>query len=191
MTPPRPPFDPFSTWASFCGPRVRLRGHRGRHGRHRHRVFERGDLKFMILRLLHEEPMHGYQVMQRLEEESGGFYSASPGSVYPVLQMLQDEGMVRSSEIEGKRVYELTESGRAFLHEHRERAEGVADRVSDFGDRFGGRGMGELTRSFMRLAQASFERALEAAGDAARLKDLREILDRATEDVEAVRRPRG
>lgn len=186
---PRPPFDPFSTWASFCGPGFRYRGPRGRRGRRRHRVFERGDLKYMILGLLEEAPMHGYQVMQRLEDESGGFYSASPGSVYPVLQMLQDEGHVTSTEVEGKRVYELTESGRAFLHEHRERAEGVADRVSDFGDRFGGRGMGELTRSFMRLAQASFERAMEAAGDSSQLKELREILERAARDVEAARRP--
>lgn len=190
MIPPRPPFDPFSTWASFCGPRVVFRGRSGHRGRRRHRVFERGDLKYMILRLLEEEPMHGYQVMQRLEDDSGGFYSASPGSVYPVLQMLQDEGLVTSTDVDGKRVYELTESGRAFLHEHRDRAEDVADRVSDFGDRFGGRGMGELTRTFMRLAQASFERAMDAAGDAAQLKELREILERATREVEAARRPR-
>lgn len=187
---PRPPFDPFSTWASFCGPGFRFRGGpHGRRGRRRHRVFERGDLKYMILGLLEEEPMHGYQVMQRLEDESGGFYSASPGSVYPVLQMLQDEGHVTSEEIEGKRVYELTEGGRAFLARHRERVDGVADRVSDFGDRFSGRGMGDLTRTFMRLAQASFERAMEAAGDVAAMKELREILERATRDVEAARRP--
>src|SRR5690606_26339634 len=123
---PRGFYDPWSAWAAFCGPGPRFRA--GRHGRRRQRVFEKGDLKYMILRLLAEKPMHGYEVMQRLEEETGGFYSASPGSVYPVLQMLQDEGYLRSSEVDGKRVYTLTEEGEAFLRRHRDRAEGVADR---------------------------------------------------------------
>lgn len=183
---PRGSFDPWSAWGAFCGPGFPFR--HGQRGRRRKRVFERGDLKYMILRLLEEKPMHGYEVMQRLEEESGGFYSASPGSVYPVLQMLQDEGHLSSSEVEGKRVYTLTASGRDFLRRHRERVDGVADRVSDFGDTFSGRGMGELTRSFVRLAQVSFEVATESAGDSETLRKLREILEKAGRDIDAVRR---
>ncbi len=187
---------PFNEWARFCGPDFQHRAARAaRHATRRARqarrgrVFERGDLKYMVLRLLAEQPMHGYQVMQRLEEEAGGFYTASPGSVYPVLQMLQDEGYVTSEEVDGKRVYTITEEGRAFLERHSDRVEDVADRVSDFGDLFGGRGMGELTSSFVKLARLSFEKAMEAAGDGDAVRSLREILDRAARDVEAWKRP--
>jgi DNA-binding PadR family transcriptional regulator len=186
---PRGSYDPWSAWAAFCGPGFRFGA--GPRGRRRHRVFERGDLKYMILRLLEEKPMHGYEVMQRLEEESGGFYSASPGSVYPVLQMLQDEGYLSSSEIEGKRVYSVTDSGREFLRHHRERAEGVAGRVSDFGDAFGARGVGDVTRAFVRLAQLAFERTTDSAGDPDTLKKVREILDKAAHEIEALRRRSG
>jgi DNA-binding PadR family transcriptional regulator len=178
--------DWFGAWASFCGPGFNF-SHHGRRSRHgRGRVFERGDLKYMVLALLEEKPMHGYEVMQRLEEESGGYYSASPGSVYPVLQMLQDQKYVDSEEVEGKRVYRITESGRAFLEEHRDRAEDVADRVSDFAERFTGRAMRDVTRSFVRLAQTSFDRAVRyAARDPEAMTELRDILDRAADEVEA------
>jgi DNA-binding PadR family transcriptional regulator len=175
----------WNAWASMCGPGFRF----SRGPRRRRRVFGRGDLKYMILGLLEEQPMHGYEVMQRLEEESGGFYSASPGSVYPVLQMLEDQGYVRGEERDGKKVYGITESGKSFLHEHRDRVEDVTDRVEDFASVFGGRGMGDLTRTFVRLAQLSFDRAMEAAGDPAAVSSLKEVLERAAGDIEAWHRP--
>ncbi|MEJ2218802.1 MAG: hypothetical protein P8099_19635, partial [Gemmatimonadota bacterium] len=89
-------------------------------------------------------------------------------------------------EVEGKRVYRITESGRAFLEEHRDRAEDVADRVSDFAERFTGRAMRDVTRSFVRLAQTSFDRAVRyAARDPEAMTELRDILDRAADEVEA------
>ncbi|MQA91933.1 MAG: hypothetical protein GEU90_17215 [Gemmatimonas sp.] len=183
---PRGFYDPWSAWGAFCGPGFGFRGRRG--GRRRSRVFEKGDLKYMILRLLEEKPMHGYEVMQRLEEEAGGFYSASPGSVYPVLQMLQDEGYLSSEEIDGKRVYALTEAGRDFLKRHRDRVKGVADRVSDFGDAFAGRGMGDVTRAFVRLAQISFERATESVSDTESLRRLCDILEGAAREIDGMGR---
>ncbi|MEJ2186024.1 MAG: PadR family transcriptional regulator [Gemmatimonadota bacterium] len=179
--------DWFGAWASFCGPGFTGFSRRGGRGRRGHgRVFERGDLKYMVLALLEEKAMHGYEVMQRLEDESGGYYSASPGSVYPVLQMLQDQGYVDSEEVEGKRVYRITESGRAFLDEHRDRAEDVADRVSDFAERFTGRAMRDVTRSFVRLAQTSFDRAVRyASRDPEAMSELQEILDRTADEIEA------
>ena len=177
----------WNAWANMCGPGFRF----SRGPRRRRRVFRRGDLKYMVLGLLEEQPMHGYEVMQRLEEESGGFYSASPGSVYPVLQMLEDQGYVRAEDREGKKVYHITDEGRAFLSEHRDRVDDVTDRVGDFASMFGGRGMGDLTRTFVRLAQVSFERAMEAAGDVEAVASLREVLERATREVEGWhRRPR-
>ena len=92
--------------------------HRGRRKRHRGpyafgRRAGRGDIRAAILALLAEEPMHGYQIIQELTERTGGVWRPSPGSVYPTLQQLQDEELVRETHSEtGKRVYELTDAGR-------------------------------------------------------------------------------
>jgi len=73
----------------------------------------RGDIRAAILALLTEEPMHGYQIIQELAERTGGVWRPSPGSVYPTLQQLEDEELVRETASEsGKRVYELTDAGR-------------------------------------------------------------------------------
>ena len=92
----------FGPWAGF-GP-----GQFG--GRHK---AGRGDIRAAILALLTEQPMHGYQIIREIGERSEGAWAPSPGSVYPTLQQLTDEGLVRSSETDGKRVYELTAEGRA------------------------------------------------------------------------------
>lgn len=75
----------------------------------------RGDVRTAALLLLAEEPRNGYQIMQALEERSGGAWRPSPGSVYPALQQLEDEGLIRSSEQDGRKLYELTDDGRAFV----------------------------------------------------------------------------
>jgi DNA-binding PadR family transcriptional regulator len=76
-------------------------------------------LKYALLELLQERPMHGYEMMRALQDRSGGMYKPSPGSVYPTLQMLEDQGYVTAREVEGKKVYSITEAGRAFLAEDR------------------------------------------------------------------------
>ncbi len=86
-------------------------GPRGR-GRGRAR---RGDVRLALLRLLAEEPRNGYQLMQTIEERSDGRWRPSPGSVYPTLAQLEDEGLVRSSESEGARHFEITDAGREHL----------------------------------------------------------------------------
>src|SRR5919202_1373987 len=82
------------------------------------RLFGRGDLKYVILDLLKDQPRHGYEVIRALEERFRGFYSPSPGSVYPTLQLLADQGYLTSTERDGKRVYAITDEGRKFLEEH-------------------------------------------------------------------------
>jgi DNA-binding PadR family transcriptional regulator len=82
------------------------------------RFFGRGDVKFALLALLRERPMYGYEMIKALEEKSGGFYTPSPGSIYPTLQMLEERGFVTSQELEGKKVYSITDTGRALLEEH-------------------------------------------------------------------------
>lgn len=81
------------------------------------RFFGRGDMKFALLELLLERPMHGYEMIKALEEKSGGFYTPSPGSIYPTLQMLEDSNLVTANEVEGKKVYTITDAGRAALAE--------------------------------------------------------------------------
>lgn len=73
----------------------------------------RGDVRAAILALLAEKPMHGYQIIQEIADRSGGTWKPSPGSVYPTLQMLADEGLVDVDEADGRKTYALTDSGRA------------------------------------------------------------------------------
>jgi DNA-binding PadR family transcriptional regulator len=73
----------------------------------------RGDVRFAVLSLLAEQPMHGYQMITVLGERSGGAWRPSPGSIYPTLQQLEDEGLVTVTEQEGRRTYALTDAGRA------------------------------------------------------------------------------
>lgn len=89
------------------GPRGRGRGRGGR--------ARRGDVRLALLRLLAEEPANGYQLMQTIEERSGGRWRPSPGSVYPTIAQLEDEGLVRSIESDGSRQLEITDAGRAHL----------------------------------------------------------------------------
>jgi DNA-binding PadR family transcriptional regulator len=91
----------------------------GRMGRGRRS--RRGDVRAAILLLLAEEPRNGYQVMQELESRSDGMWRPSPGSVYPALQLLADEGLVRSEARDGGNVFELTDAGRKHVEEHREK----------------------------------------------------------------------
>jgi DNA-binding PadR family transcriptional regulator len=77
------------------------------------RRMRRGDIRVAILRALEAGPAHGYEIIRRLEEGSGGLWRPSAGSVYPTLQLLEEQGLLTSQEDGGKRVYELTESGRA------------------------------------------------------------------------------
>jgi len=101
-------------------------------GRQRRR---RGDIKYALLELIAEQPRHGYDLMKELEQRYGGFYRPSPGSVYPTLQLLEDEGYVTSEAVDGKRIYAITEAGRTFLERkqggERERRQGFRDHGPD------------------------------------------------------------
>jgi DNA-binding PadR family transcriptional regulator len=81
----------------------------------------RGDVRAGLLSVLADGPMHGYDLIRELERRSGGMWSPSPGSVYPTLQMLEDEGLVTAQERDGKRVYSITDAGRTEVEERRGR----------------------------------------------------------------------
>ena len=166
----------------FFGPRRR---HRRRHMKWK--IFERGDLKFVILRLISKRPMHGYEVMKALEEESKGYYRPSPGSVYPTLQMLEDEGYVTVEEQEGKKIYTITDEGAAYLGANEDIVDDVFDRVEHFTDRFFGGDMRTLSKSFSKLAQLTFDQAFQWGAGPEDLARMNEILERAVDDMRATR----
>ncbi len=115
------------------------RGEWGGRSRHGFRGFERGfsgrmfgpgDLRLVLMVLLEERPRHGYDLIKAVEESFEGAYAPSPGAVYPTLSMLEDEGLLSSaSDDSNKRIYSLTEAGKAWLDENRTAANGVMDRL--------------------------------------------------------------
>lgn len=120
------------------------------------RFFGRGDMKFALLELLQERSMHGYEMMKELEEKSGGFYVPSAGSIYPTLQMLEDRGLVSVLETEGKKVYSITDAGRAFLAERQKEDE-------EFSGNWWGRAFGPGGRWNAPEMQAIRSEAMEVA----------------------------
>ncbi|MCL7972518.1 MAG: PadR family transcriptional regulator [marine benthic group bacterium] len=171
-------------WSSMFGPGATGFGKPN----FRWRIFDRGDLKYMILELLRDRPMHGYEVMRALEETSGGAYTASPGSVYPTLQSLEDDGYVSSEEADGRKVYTITDAGREFLESNQDRVEQILRRIADYAKHFSGAPMTDVTRSFVRLAHASFEQSIRRVGDQDSMDRLREILEKAAREIENVGR---
>jgi DNA-binding PadR family transcriptional regulator len=161
---------------------------RGRRRNMKWKIFERGDLKFVILRLISKRPMHGYEVMKALEEESKGYYRPSPGSVYPTLQMLEDEGYVTVEEADRKKIYSITEDGAEYLGDNEDVVDDVFDRVEHFTDRFFGGDMRALSRSFSKLAQLTFDQAFQWGADPEDLARMNEILEKAVEDMRATRK---
>ncbi|MFI8080563.1 PadR family transcriptional regulator [Kitasatospora sp. NPDC086009] len=105
--PGRPPGGPFGH--GFGGHGGRGHGPRGRRGGRA----RRGDVRASLLALLKERPMHGYEMIAEIAERTGGAWRPSPGSIYPNLQLLEEEGLITAEEVGGKRLVSLTESGRA------------------------------------------------------------------------------
>jgi len=124
--------------------------------------------------------------MKKLEERSGGMYSASAGTVYPVLQQLEDEGLVRLEELESKKIYHLTDAGRAELDLHKEDTERIWKRAhgwKDWGVHTGPE-TAEIWGSWGRLTKAAFQAATRVAHGEA--DTVREILDRARKELDAL-----
>jgi DNA-binding PadR family transcriptional regulator len=155
--------------------------------RRRRQWFEAGDMKYVILKLLRDKPRHGYEVMKELEDQMRGCYTPSPGTVYPTLQWLEDEGLVRASDVEGKKVYEITDAGRKFLDEHKDTVDDIFDRVKEAVDDWFGGSMADLNRAVGTLVKNVYRTGWRTRDEAAR-KRVAEILARATEEIEAISR---
>jgi DNA-binding PadR family transcriptional regulator len=187
--------DWFGDFVNACGPRFwagfgPMGEHKGwgggRHRRRRHQVFEAGEVKYVILRLLDEKPRHGYEIMKALEERLGGWYTPSPGTVYPTLQLLEDQGYVRAVETEGKKVYHITPEGQAFLHEHSDFTDDIFDRVREMVGGFASGGMGELNNAFAHLAGQIYRNAWNLGPDHPALARIAEVLKKAATEIEEI-----
>ena len=146
--------------------------------------FQKGDLKYVILGLIKEKPCHGYEIIRILEERSHGFYTPSPGAVYPTLQLLEEMGYIEVTHENGKKVYTITEEGRKFLSEREHFAEGIKQHMRDC---WGKRNTSELRETMAeigrigRLVGRSFRRM-----DAEKIKRIREVISRAYKDIEVI-----
>jgi DNA-binding PadR family transcriptional regulator len=149
-------------------------------------LFEQGDLKYVILRLLEEKPRHGYEIIKELESRFGGSYAPSPGTVYPTLTMLEDIGYARVVPEEGgKKIYEITDEGRKHLAEHSTTVNDIFDRIARFVEGFTDTPMTELNQAFQRLARATYKTATTHIREKETLNKLREIIQRAADEIDA------
>ena len=162
-------------------------GPEGRGFRGRPRMFEQGDLRFVILKLLSEKPAHGYEIIKAVEERFGGHYAPSPGIVYPTLTLLEELGQVAVAETDGTRkLFAITADGRAVLDANRPTTDRIFSRMDEMRARFGGgdtspkirRGM-ENVKTALRLR---LERGPLSDADAARIADALDAVAKTIED---------
>jgi DNA-binding PadR family transcriptional regulator len=143
---------------------------RGERGDRRRRHVGRGDVYAATLLLLEEQSLHGYQIIQLIEERSGGHWRPSAGSVYPALQLLEDQGLVLGEQQDSRRVFHLTESGLAYIAEHRNELVAARDAVTarmDTGDT-------DLQDVFAQV-ETAFKQVIHV-GTAAQLAAARDLL---------------
>ncbi|MBA2708802.1 MAG: PadR family transcriptional regulator [Gemmatimonadaceae bacterium] len=171
-------FDPGAFW----GGRGRSRGGPFGGGR----MFDQGHLKFVILQLLAEKPRHGYEIIKEIEEKFSGMYSPSPGTVYPTLTMLEDLGYARANPEEGgKKIYEITDEGRAHLAENQPLIDDIFSRIAEVAQNIFGEPMMEVHRGMKNVGRAVYG-SRNSQRSAEQIRKIKEILERAAADIDAI-----
>jgi DNA-binding PadR family transcriptional regulator len=131
------------SWAARRGWRGHFGPGKGRGGRHgggddmvrAGRMLAQGDLRLIALALIAEQPRHGYEIIKVLEDKTAGWYSPSPGIVYPTLTYLEEAGYVTAQAEGAKKLYTITAEGRAHLDENRDFVDAVLERFSAIGEK--------------------------------------------------------
>jgi DNA-binding PadR family transcriptional regulator len=159
-------------------------GRGGRWGR----FFGPGEIRLALLSMLESGSKHGYELMKELETKSGGIYKASAGAIYPALQQLEDEGMLTSAAVTGKRTYSLTEAGRAEFLKEAETVKQIWRRAEQAGDWAPWMGMegAEVMRPAAAVMKTALRAATRGSHDAARIAKIREILERTAHEIDAL-----
>lgn len=161
-----------------------FKGDRFFHGLGRESPFHKGNLKYVILDLLKEKPRYGYEIIRALEERSHGFYTPSPGVVYPTLQMLEEMGYASSVEQDGKKVYTITEEGSEFLAERKEQAEEVRSHMKRHWNPENMDIIMGMMGDFRELGRLMRQRARSIEPD--KMKRIREIISRASQEIKII-----
>ena len=171
---------------------TRSRGEFGFHGRMRglrhvrrgERVFDQGDLRYVILKLISEAPRHGYEIIKAIEEKVGGAYSPSPGVIYPTLTLLEELGFVTVQSAEGgKRLYSITDAGAAELADKKNAVDAIFNRMAEVNERFEGPSP-RIARAMQNLGMAIATRMRAGRVDAEQLDALVNAIDEAARKVE-------
>ncbi|HEY8591806.1 MAG TPA: PadR family transcriptional regulator [Sphingomicrobium sp.] len=161
-------------------------GGRGRRGRRR--MFESGELRLVLLKLIADQPRHGYDLIRAVEELTGGEYGPSPGVVYPTLTLLQDMGLIEEAEGEGaRRPFQVTDAGRAHLEENQADVEELIGRLEELdpGERpTAGPAIGRAVKNLMT---ALSHRVGRDGLDDDLLHEIAAILDEAAQRIERVK----
>jgi len=161
-------------------------GHGGR--RRGRRMFESGELRLVLLKLIADEPRHGYDLIRAVEELTGGEYAPSPGVVYPTLTLLQDMGLIEDAPGEGPRkAFQITEEGRAHLAEREEEVEGLFERLRGLAPRDEHTAGPAIGRAIKNLMTALRHRVGRDGLDDELLHEIAAILDEAAQRIERVK----
>jgi DNA-binding PadR family transcriptional regulator len=161
-------------------------GRGGRRGRAR--VFESGELRLVLLKLIADEPRHGYDLIRAVEELTGGSYAPSPGVVYPTLTMLLDMGLI--DEVKGggaRKAFRITTEGEAHLAEKAEEVEALIARLSGLGDHQRKAGGAPIKRAVGNLLSALWHRVTREDADEDMLHGIAAILDEAAQKIERMK----
>ena len=161
-----------------------FKGERFFRGFGRRSPFHKGDLKYVILDLLKEKPRYGYEVIRALEERSHGFYTPSPGVVYPTLQMLEEMGYASSTERDGKKIYTITEEGSKFLAEQKDFTDEVKSHMKRHWNPENVGVLVEMMGDFGELARMMGHRARRAEPD--KMRRIREVISRASQEIKTI-----
>jgi len=148
-------------------------------------MFKPGELRLVLLKLIADQPRHGYDLIQSIEEMTHGSYAPSPGVVYPTLTMLQDMDLIEERATEGTRkAFAVTPEGIAHLDERREEVDALINRLTEHGDRERRAGGAPISRAVGNLLSALWHRVQREQVDDDTLHRIAEILDEAARKVE-------
>ncbi len=178
----------FHACAAGDGHESRPHGLFRRHGPFggRARMFDQGDLRFVVLKLISDKPSHGYEIIKAIEDRLGGAYAPSPGVIYPTLTLLEEMGAIRVEETDGPRkLYAITPEGSRLLQENRTTVEAIFGRMAETRERHGGGPAPQIIRAMENLRTALRLRLARGPLDQAQLAQISGILDEAAKAVEA------
>ena len=151
-------------------------------------MFEAGELRLVLLKLIADQPRHGYDLIRAIEETTHGDYAPSPGVVYPTLTMLQDMGQIEEAKGDGARkVFAVTDEGRSHLEEKAEEVEALFDRLEALGSDQRKAGGAPIKRSVANLLSALWHRVTRGETDEQTIHDIAAILDEAAQKIERLK----